>query len=115
MATYDGSNIFGFSRIRMEVNPSAAQVNEFFGAQGQQSLYGGSRGRVFLIEGIWTGDNDTLAASVATMLSYDDGIGRAFAHPIYGTWPRVVFRRFVPGERILFGALQYKAQFDGLI
>ena len=117
MATYDGGNIFGSAvRVRMEVNPSATQINGFFGVSGTQSLYGGTRGRVFLVSGVLTApDADTLSAYIATILSYDDGIGRVFVHPVYGSWPLVVFRRFQPGERILPGpALEYKAQFDGL-
>lgn len=118
MPTYNGVNIFGYSvKVRMDVNPSASQVNEFFGVSGQQSLYGGARGRVFLVEGLLAGpDVPSLSSLVGTILSYDDGIGRVFSHPVYGDWPSVVFRRFQPGDRILFGyALPYKAQFDGLI
>lgn len=118
MPTYDGIDIFGGAvKVRMDVNPSAAQLNEFFGVAGQQSLYGGGRGRVFLVEGLLTApDPASLQAAVALVLSYDDGIGRVFSHPVYGAWPMVVFRRFQPGDRVLFGyALPYKAQFDGLV
>ena len=118
MPTYDGSNIFGSAvKTRMDVNPSAAQVNEFFGVGGRQSLYGGTRGRVFLVEGLFTApDPASLQSAIGLLLSYDDGVGRVFAHEVYGSWPAVVFRRFEPGGRILFGyALPYKAQFEGLI
>jgi hypothetical protein len=120
MATYDGVNIFGRSvSISMKVNPSAAQVNEFFGVTGTQSLYGGGRGRVFLISGVLAPDSglpEDLAAMRDLILSYDDGIGRILVDTLGGIWPAVVFRRFDPADRILPGpALPYKAQFDGLI
>jgi hypothetical protein len=117
--TYDGGNVFGYAvKCRMMVNPSAAQVNEFFGVAGKQSLYGGSRGRAFLIEGVFAaedGNASTLQAYVDLLLSYDDGIGRVLEHDVYGAWGSVVFRRFEPSERILPGpCLPYKAMFEGL-
>jgi hypothetical protein len=121
MPTYDGNSIFGYAtKTRMEVNPSAAQINEFFGTTGMQSLFGGGRGRVFLIEGVLGADSTSdLNSAIALILSYDDGVGRVFEHPIWGAWPSVVFRRWIPGERFLFSGgnwyLPYKAQFDGLI
>lgn len=118
MPTYDGVNLFGYAvKTRMIQNPSAAQINEFFGVTGTQSLYGGGRGRTFLIDGVLTApDYPTLQTLIGQILSYDDGIGRVFYHPVYGTWGSVVFRKFEPGERIIWGcALPYKAQFDGLI
>jgi hypothetical protein len=117
VATYDGVNIFGQSvKCRMVVNPSAAQIDAFFGANGQQSLFGGGRGRTFLIEGVLTAtDVPTLNSMYGLILSYDDGIGRILVDSLGNTWPNVVFRRFEPAERILPGpVLPYKVQFDGL-
>jgi hypothetical protein len=117
-ATYDGSNIFGQSvSVRMEINPSAAQLNEFFGVTGMQSLFGGGRGRVFLVSGVLLGGDDgTLASLRDLILTYDDGVGRVLVDTLGDAWPSVVFRRFQPGDRVLGGwVLPYKAQFDGLI
>jgi hypothetical protein len=103
----------------MLVNPSAAQLNEFFGTSGKQSLYGGTRGRLFNVEGVLVaedGEASTLQSYVDAILSYDDGIGRTLFHDVYGSWDSVIFRRFEPSERVLPGpALPYKAFFEGLV
>ena len=99
----------------MEQNPSALQINEFFGLSGMQSLYGGGRGRVFFIEGVFVGDNTSINAAVSTLLSYDDGVGRVLVDSFDNAWPNVVFSRFQPPERVLPGAYPFKVQFSGMI
>ena len=118
MATYDGSNIFGGSvRVRMEQTESASQANEFFGVNGKQALFGGSRGRMFFIDGVLYGSTgSTLAAAIGLILSYDDGVGRVLVDSYGVSWPSVVFRKFTPSERVLPGYfLPYKAVFEGLL
>ncbi len=116
LTTYDGGAIFGRAvKVKMLANPSASQISEYFGVGGQQSSYGGSRGRTFLVEGlIFSYDGDP-AAQTALILSYDDGIGRVFYHDFWGTWPGVIYRRFEPVKLFWDGSLTYKAQFDGMI
>lgn len=115
--TYDGAAIFGTAlKVMMVVNPSAAQIDGFFGVTGRQNLYGGGRGRVFFLEGLLVGaDMAGLAAAAATILSYDDGIGRVFVDDFWGTYDHVIFRRFEPIRRLPTPHLPYRVQFDGLL
>lgn len=93
MAAFGGASIFGaVSRVTMTVAPSAQQVNAFFGVEGNQFLWGGSRGRVFLVEGIFVDtDIPSVMAQQANLLSYADGIARVFTDNQGTDWPNVVF------------------------
>jgi hypothetical protein len=124
MADYGGDAIFGRSvTIAMEQAPSAVQLDAFFGLSGVASLYGGGRGRAFLIEGVLVGsDAADLAAARALFLSYDDGIARDLTDTWGVTWPQVVFRQFQPQGRVMQLAvaggglaLPYRAVFEGRI
>jgi hypothetical protein len=123
MASYGGANIFGWSvSIAMNPNPSEFQYNAFFGISGVQSLYGGGRGRVFLISGLLVGtDAADLAANRDLFLSYDDGIARDLVDTFGITWPQVVFGHFQQTDRILQLAgdlglcFPYRAVFEGRI
>jgi hypothetical protein len=122
MATYGGSAIFGLSvKCAMSKNPSAEQINAFFGVHGTQSLFGGTRGRVFMIEGVLFGTTSgNLSAAELVLLSYEDGIGRVLVDSYGRAWPSVVFRgEYSPQGRILrdFRGFyqEYKAIFHGRI
>jgi hypothetical protein len=123
MASYGGANIFGWSvSIAMNPNPSEVQYNAFFGISGVQSLYGGGRGRVFLISGLLVGtDAADLAANRDLFLSYDDGVARDLVDTFGITWPHVVFGHFQQTDRILQLAgdlglcLPYRSVFEGRI
>ena len=55
-------------------------------------IYGGTRGRTFLISGVLVGDSiAAVAAAEATLLSYDDGVGRTLTDTLGRSWPAVVF------------------------
>lgn len=126
MATYDGFNIFGFCKSFVHLpKSSVAQVNEFFGVNGTHSLFGGTRGRTFLIEGHLIGDSDADCFSAeAVLLSYADGITRALTDNFGRSYGNVVFEgRYQPdpmGPRpaTLGGSpcwgLGYKCEFRGL-
>lgn len=92
-ATYDGNSIFGLAvRCQMIPKASASQVNAFFGVSGVQSVYGGGRGRMFMISGLLVGeDHPAVDAAEATLLSYDDGIARVLVDTCGRTWSNVVF------------------------
>jgi hypothetical protein len=122
MITYNGSNIFG-AAVRFQHLPhqSAQQVNSFFGVSGMQSLYGGARGRTFLIRGILIGATmDELNAAESVFQNYADGIARTLVDPRGRTWPNVIFRgEFTPDPRGPYPtaggwALPYRAVFHGL-
>jgi hypothetical protein len=122
MVTYDGSNIFGAAvQFQHLPQPNAQQVNSFFGVSGTQSLYGGARGRMFLIRGILVGSSiqDLNAAEVAFQ-NYADGIARTLVDPRGRTWANVIFRgELTPDPRGPYPtvggwALPYRAVFHGL-
>jgi hypothetical protein len=120
VAAYGGVAMFGRSvRVAMNPNPSAEQINSFFGVSGTQSLYGGGRGRVFMVEGTLFGANaSALSSAELLILSYADGIGRVFTDQYGRNWPMVVFRgEYSPQGRVMFdvrGYYQdYKAIFHG--
>lgn len=121
--TYGGDNIFGLSVICVHVQrPSEVQLNAFFGTSGVQRLWGGGRGRVFLINGFLAGsDMSDLTAAEANFRSYDDGIARVLTDTWGRSWPRVVYGHMEPTDRVmrLAGGLglgfPYRATFEGLI
>lgn len=123
IAYYNGSNIFGLAvSVQHVPNPSAQQINSYFGVTGSQMIYGGGRGRVFHITGVLIGtDVSDLASAEATILSFDDGIARTLTDTWGRNWPYVVFvGEFTPdqkGPRPFDGgwALPYRATFRGLL
>ena len=122
MVTYDGSNIFGAAvQFQQLAHPNAQQINTFFGVSGTQSLYGGGRGRMFLIKGILIGTTiQDLNAAEAVFDSYADGVARTLVDPRGREWPNVIYRgEFIPDSRGPYAtaagwALPYKTVFHGL-
>jgi hypothetical protein len=123
MTTLDGFAIFG-DAVNIVHNPhlNAQQLNEFFGVNGVQTLFGGARGRTFLISGVLTAaDLPTLNAVEATLLSYADGLPHTLVDNRGRVWLNVIFRGeyqpFEQGPRLLAGggyALPYKLTMMGL-
>lgn len=120
MATYEGVDIFGVAvKMRHTLNPTAEQINAFFGLSGQQSLWGGQRGRLFEVDGVFVGASLLeLNTAEALFLSYIDGIVGILVDTRGRTWPNVLVKTLQPGERILRDArgfyLPYKALLVGL-
>lgn len=122
-AYFDGNAIFGIAvGVQHTVNPSAQQINAFFGVSGSQMIYGGTRGRVFMIKGVFIGDDLTVLASAeAALLSYDDGIARVLTDTWGRNWPYVVhggdYHADPGGPRPFDGgwALPYRVTFRGLL
>ena len=122
MVTYNGVNIFGAAvQFQHLAHPNAQQVNTFFGVTGTQTLFGGGRGRTFLIRGILLGATlDDLNAAEALIQSYADGVARTLVDPRGRSWPNVIYRgELVPDPRGPYPtptgwALPYKAVFHGL-
>ncbi len=92
--TIDGDPAFGDAvNVQMIPNANAQQVNEFFGMDGQQTLFGGTRGRTFLVSGVLSGpDVATLNAVEANLLSYADGLPHVLIDNRGRTWQNVIFR-----------------------
>jgi hypothetical protein len=94
MATLDGSPVFGLAvHVQHNPHPNAQQINDFFGINGQQTLFGGTRGRTFLISGVLIGDTigDINAAEVA-LLSFADGLPHTLADDRGRTFFNVIFK-----------------------
>src|SRR5438552_1192512 len=122
MVTYDGSNIFGAAvQFQHLAHPNTQQMNTFFGVSGTQTLYGGGRGRQFLIRGILMGSTlQDLNVAETQFQNYADGVARTLVDPRGRTWPNVIFRgEFTPDSRGPYAtasgwALPYRAVFHGL-
>lgn len=121
MATYDGTNIFG-TAVQIDHVPQATaqQISAFFGVTGTQTLFGGGRGRAFMVRGVMTGSIPAdLRASEILVQSYADGVARILVDTYGYTWPNVIFK----GEFQYQGpmgfaaggvAREYRAVFYGL-
>lgn len=121
--TYDGFEIFGTAvSVRHQPNPTAQQINAFFGIQGVQAVFGGARGRAFFISGLLAADDPlSLRGSHALLLSYADGVPRVLVDAYGYAWPNVIFKGEFQEGRLYFnpnglgGVCQdYKAVFYGL-
>ena len=93
LPTYGGSPIFGTAvRIRHNPNPSAQQIDAFFGQTGQLGLFGGGRGRMFLIQGVFVEETVAdIGADLGNIMSYQDGIARSLSDTMGRTWSNVIF------------------------
>lgn len=109
MPAYGGIPMFGRSvKCSMQMNPPAEQLNAFFGVNGTQRLFGGLRGRVFLVDGLLLGATIfDLSDAELLILSYNDGIGRVFEDSYGRQWPSTVFRDYQPQGRIMYDARGY--------
>ncbi len=129
--TYGGAPIFGLAvRIDQQPTQSAQQVEAFFGVSGVLSLFGGTRGRTFIVSGVlYDVDLPSLNADEAVFLpgvsgSYADGVARVLFDTRGRTWQNVVYLgKFHPdpiGPRPgvwggdLGWVLPYRAVFQGL-
>lgn|SRR5512144_1625020 len=120
LPTYDGNPIFGTEvRMRMVMNPSADQTSAFFGVSGLLNVFGGTRGRGFIVTGNLVGpDVGTVNAYEDVFYTYKDGIARVLYDTWGRTWPYVLFDHFEPVRTIVNPGLvlrEYRATFVGLI
>jgi hypothetical protein len=122
--TYDGAPIFGSAvTILHQKAPTAAQVTSFFGVNGVQTLYAGSRGRAFFVRGCLLGTSVAfLNEAEQNFENVADGIARTLVDTRGRSWDNVIFRgEFHPddsGYRVGTGGLlvlPYRAVFHGLI
>lgn len=89
-----GSAIFGLAvNVNHIPNANAAQVAQFFGVEGVQSMDGGKRGRVFEVQGCMVGLNAAgVQAAAAILESLADGVARTFIDTTGTAWGNVVYR-----------------------
>lgn len=92
--TYGGLLLFGINcRVTQQKTPNAVQVTTYFGANGVQSLDGGTRGRTFMVDGQFISSTPAgCMASLAAMEQYADGQARDFTDTTGADWPNVVYR-----------------------
>jgi len=123
LTTLDGNSIFGTAvSVVQSPNPNAQQINRFFGVDGQQTLFGGTRGRTFIISGVLSASTlSALNTAEATLLSYADGLTHTLVDNRGRVWPNVIFRgEYIPsaaGPRALAGGglcLPYRLVMEGL-
>jgi hypothetical protein len=123
MATLDGSPIFGIAvNVLHSPHPNVQQMNEFFGVNGVQTLFGGARGRTFMISGVLVGDDiSAINSAEAILLSFADGLPHTLVDNRGRVWQNVIFRGeyqpFEQGPRWLAGGgycLPYKCVMMGL-
>jgi hypothetical protein len=123
VTTLDGNPIFGDAvNVVQNPHPNAQQINHYFGIDGQQTLFGGTRGRTFIISGVlWASSISALNAIEATLLSYADGLTHTLVDNRGRSWPNVIFRgEYAPspmGPSPLAGGgwcLPYRLVMEGL-
>jgi len=93
-ATLDGDPVFGqANQVRMNPHPNAQQINAFFGVTGLQTLYGGGRGRTFMVSGVLVGEaRSDIVNARADLLSYADGQTHTLVDTDGTSWDNVIFR-----------------------
>jgi len=131
LPTYGGAPIFGVA-VRMQhiAEPCATQIESFFGVPGAFSVFGGTRSRVFQVEGcLFDFDIPSLNADEQIFTpgapgSMADGIARDLFDSRGRTWNNVIFvgefqpDPMGPKPAVFNGGsgyiLPYKAVFHGL-
>ncbi|WP_165251179.1 hypothetical protein [Paludisphaera soli] len=128
MGTLDGQAVFGYATsFTPAFDPTAAQINAFFGVDGVQALHGGQRGFVVLVSGVLFDLTPNAAIARETiLLGYRDGIARTLVDNFGTTYLDVVFdgayQRWEQGVKPAYlgpaavggWAIAYKAVFRGL-
>jgi len=97
-------------------------MNEFFGINGMQTLFGGQRGRTLLISGVLIGDTLLdINAAEGSLLSFADGLPHTLTDDRGRTFDNIIFKgeyqSFEQGPRLLAGGgwcLPYKLTMTGL-
>lgn len=120
--TYGGLFIFGTAcKVAHDPVPVVIQEDSFFGINGVVSLYGGSRGRTFVVSGVLVDeDPSSVSFDEQTLLNFADGIARDFTDTTGVLWPNVLitgpYRRHPDGIRPTIGGycLPYQIVLRGL-
>jgi hypothetical protein len=119
--TFNGVAIFGRSPTVISIKePSAEQLNHFFGLHGVERIGGGNVGRITRVTGVLYGSTSVnLLAARLLITSYDDDNAYTLIDTLGQSWPHVVMRQFDPNGRILVDSrgyyIRYTATFRHLI
>lgn len=103
--TLNGAAAFGAAVRMVHVpNANASMIAAFFGVQGVQSLDGGTRGRVFMVEGLMTGSNPPgVVANELALQSFANGGVYLLVDTTGIAWANVQFRNeFQPGDKFMW-------------
>jgi hypothetical protein len=101
-ATLDGNAIFGLAvKIQHVLRPSVNDLAEFFGINGLFSNFGGTRGRILVVEGVLIGqDIPSLNLNEGTFETYVDGAAHILTDSRGRAWSNVIFQGdFQPDPR----------------
>jgi len=92
MGLYGGESIFGVcTSFVPSFEPTAEQLNAFFGVNGVQAIHGGERGVTVLISGVFFGLTEgDVVNQEGLMLSYRDGIARTLVDNFGRVYPNVL-------------------------
>jgi hypothetical protein len=94
MATLDGSAIFGLATHFTE-NPveNEHQINQFFGINGLQSLFGGQRGRTIHVTGVLVASSPAgLTAARNIIMNFADGLTHTLVDNFGDVYVNVIFK-----------------------
>lgn len=91
---FGGEYLFGTAcHVVHAPHATAEQQASFFGVTGMTSLFGGGRGRVFEVSGLFVGsDLAAVFGGESALLSFADGIARTFIDTQGRAWPNVIFK-----------------------
>lgn len=115
--------VFGYAtNLVHQPHANAQQLNSFFGINGRQTLFGGTRGRTFMISGVLVGSTIfALNAAEQALLNFADGQAHTLVDNRGRSWSNVVFAgEYEPspaGVKYLAGggyALPYKCVMAGM-
>jgi hypothetical protein len=92
--SYGGQPIFGLVTSMQSIdNPAANQADSFFGVGGTVNLFGGTRGRLFQISGVFEEEDiPGLNSDEAVIRSFIDGIARTLIDTRGRSWSFVIFK-----------------------
>jgi len=93
-ASLDGEPVFGVANhVVHNPHPNAQQINAFFGMSGMQTLFGGTRGRTFMISGVFLESSlEGIVADEANLLNFADGQTHTLVDTLGRSWSNVIFR-----------------------
>lgn len=122
MATYGGLGLGVAVHVQALEVEGCAYRTAYFGVDGTTSLYGGSRGWIFHVDGVlWGATPAALLAFEAAVRALPRGVGSILADDVGREWANVIFLgEYVPsaeGPKYTDTGvcLPYTATFYGLI
>jgi hypothetical protein len=93
MATLDGNLVLGVATtVVMTPIPNAQQITQYFGISGQQTIFGGTRGRTLRVTGVLYGkDLPTINVVEQALLQFADGNTHTLIDDRGRVFPNVIF------------------------